>query len=173
MRLIGILLALCTIAIASPAFSELIDSTTVYIQSIESSSSPKPLAEIRYNPSTLEAEIAEFFAPELPPESKHVRIGAYDGAISDWKSSTSLTSADSFAKGFQPTIVLSLDAQGGLLGVAYKSAKIDAGQTRDFGPKVKVLKMSRGKLPELNRPVVLSAEGRLEEPEPEKTMLQK
>jgi hypothetical protein len=33
--------------------------------------------------------------------------------------------------------------------------------------------MGKGKLPELNRPVVLSAEGKLEEPEPEKTMLQK
>lgn len=54
-----------------------------------------------------------------------------------------------------------------------KSGKIDAGATRDFGPKIKVLKTVKGKLPELNRPVVLSPEGKVAEPEPEKTMLQK
>jgi len=97
----------------------------------------------------------------------------YDAATSSWKSSTSMTSAESFSKGYSPTLVLSLDAQGGVIGVSCKSGKIDAGQTRDFGPKVKVLKTAKGKLPELNRPVVLSPEGKLAEPEPEKSMLQK
>jgi hypothetical protein len=173
MRPIVPLLTLCANAIAILAASDFIDSTTVYIQSIDSTSSPSPLAEIKYNPSTLDAELAEFFAPELAPELKHVRIGVYDVATSSWKSSTSMTSADSFAKGYRPTIVLSLDAQGGVLGVTTKSAKIDAGQTRDFGPKVKVLKMAKGKVPELNRPVVLSLEGKVAEEEPEKTLLQK
>jgi len=173
MRPIALLLALCINAITSLATSDFIDSTTVYIQSIDSTSSPSPLAEIKYNPSTLDAELAEFYAPELAAESKHVRIGVYDAATSSWKSSTSMTSVDSFVKGYRPTIVLSLDAQGGVLGVMTKSAKIDAGQTRDFGPKVKVLKMVKGKLPELNRPVVLSPEGKEAVVEPEKTMLQK
>ena len=84
-----------------------------------------------------------------------------------------MTSAESFSKGYSPTLVLSLDAQGGVIGVSCKSGKIDAGQTRDFGPKVKVLKTAKGKLPELNRPVVLSPEGKLAGPEPEKSMLQK
>lgn len=173
MKPIALLLTLCANAIGALAASDFIDSTTVYIQSIDSTSSPRPLAEIKYNPSTLDAEIAEFFTPELAPQSKHVRIGVYDAATSTWKSSTSMTSADSFAKGYRPTIVLSLDAQGGVLGVTTKSAKIDAGETRDFGPKAKVLKMVKGKLPELNRPVVLSPEGKVAEEEPEKTLLQK
>lgn len=59
------------------------------------------------------------------------------------------------------------------MGATVKSSRIDAGQTRDFGPKVKVRRVGRGVAPELNRPVVLSAEGKLEEPEVEKTMLQK
>lgn len=84
-----------------------------------------------------------------------------------------MTSVGSFSKGYAPTFVLTLDAQGGVLGVACKSGKIDAGQTRDFGPKVQVLKSGTGKQPELNRPVVLSPEGKLEQPAPEKTMLQK
>jgi len=80
---------------------------------------------------------------------------------------------ESFSKGYAPTFVLTLDAQGGVLGVSCKSGKIDAGQTRDFGPKVKVVKTAKGKQPDLNRPVVLSPEGKLEEPPVEKTMLQK
>jgi len=172
MRFLAILVALC--APVFSASSDLIDSTTVYIQSVESSSTPViPLAEIKYNPSTLSAEFASFDAPELPPGSKLLRVGVYDVATSSWKSSTSTTSAGSFAKGYSPTLVLSLDAQGGVIGVSLKSGKIDAGQTRDFGPKVKILKTAKGPAPALNRAVVLSPEGKLEEPVPEKTMLQK
>ena len=173
MRPITLLITLCAHWGAISATSDFIDSTTVYIQSIDSTSTPSPLAEIKYNPSTLDAELVEFHAPELAPSSKHVRIGVYDAAKSSWKSSTSSTSAKSFAKGYRPTIFLSLDAQGAVLGVSVKSARIDAGQTRDFGPNVVVLKMVEGKLPELNRPIVLSPEGKEAVIEPEKTLLQK
>jgi hypothetical protein len=164
--------ALCAQAIGAIASSESTDSAVISIQPV-GSPSITTLAEIGYNPSTLSAEILSFDAPELSPDSKLLRIGVYDAATSSWKSSTSTTSVESFAKGYSPTLVLSLDAQGGIIGVTCKSAKIDAGQTRDFGPKVTVSKMGKGKLPELNRPIVLSPEGKLEEPVPEKTMLQK
>jgi hypothetical protein len=159
--------------LAIAASSELIDSTTISIQPIESSSIPITLAEINYNPSTLSAELVSYDAPEIDSESKLLRVGVYDTATSSWKSATSMTSAESFSKGYSPTLVLSLDAQGGVIGVSCKSGKIDAGQTRDFGPKVKMSKTAKGKLPELNRPVVLSPEGKLAEPEPEKSILQK
>jgi hypothetical protein len=172
MKFLAILVALCAPVFA--ASSELIDSTTVYIQSVEASSTPViPLAEIKYNPSTLSAEIVSFDAPELSPESKLIRVGTYDVLTSTWKSSTSTTSAESFAKGYSPTLVLSLDAQGGVIGISLKSGKIDAGQTRDFGPKVKVLKTAKARAPALNRAVVLTPEGKLEELVPEKTLLQK
>ncbi|KAE8449182.1 hypothetical protein EG329_008349 [Mollisiaceae sp. DMI_Dod_QoI] len=171
MRIFAVLAALYASAIA--AASDLIDSTTVYIQPIDRISSPAPLAEIKYNPSTLSAELVSFDAPEISPEAKLLRVGVYDVATESWKSSTSMTSAETFAKGYSPTLVLSLDAQGGIIGVSCKSGKIDAGQTRDFGPKIKVLKTVKGKLPELNRPVVLSPEGKVAVPEPEKTLLQR
>ena len=79
-----------------------------------------------------------------------------------------MTSASTFSKGYSPTLVLSLDAQGGVIGVSCKSAKIDAGETRDFGPKIKVLKTAKGKLPDLNKPVVLSPEGKVAVPLVEK-----
>jgi hypothetical protein len=171
MRLFTVIFVLCISTLA--VSSDLIDSTTVYIQSLSSTTRPVPLAEIKFNPSTLSAELVSFETPDLEIESKLLRVGVYDTATSSWKSSTSVTSVETFAKGFSPTLILSLDAQGEVIGVSCKSGKIDAGQTRDFGPKVKVLKMAKGKLPELNRPVVLSPEGKLAEPEPERTMLQK
>jgi hypothetical protein len=167
------LLAFCSTLLAIAASSDLIDSTTISIQPVESSSPPVTLAQIKYNPSTLSTELVSYDAPEVDSESKLLRVGVYDTATSTWKSSTSVTSAKSFFKGYSPTLLLSLDAQGGVIGVSCKSGKIDAGQTRDFGPKVKVLKTVKGKLPELNRPVVLSPEGKLAEAEPEKSMLQK
>jgi hypothetical protein len=57
--------------------------------------------------------------------------------------------------------------------VSVSSGKIDAGQTRDFAPKVLVRGVQQGKGPVLNKPVLLSPEGKVAQPEPEKTMLQK
>jgi hypothetical protein len=149
-------------------------TTTVCLQSIASTSLPvTPLAEIQYDPFTLSAEFVTFDAPELSPEVKLIRIGVCDTATQVWKSSTSVTSVDSFSKSYAPIIVLSLDTHGDIIGVTCKSVKVDAGQTRDFGPKVKVVKMTKGKRPELNRPVVVSKEGTEEGEVPEKTMLQK
>lgn len=159
--------------LAASATQNLIDSATIYVQSIDLASTASPLAEIKYNPSTLQAEIVSFSGPELSTDAKLLRIGIYDVTTSSWRSSTSVTSTESFSKGFAPTLVLSLDAHGGIIGISCKSAKIDAGQTRDFGPKVKLLKTERGKLPVLNTPVVLSPEGKMEEPEPEKSLFQK
>lgn len=175
MRVLTLFLAFCTQVLTASSSSDLLDSTTVYIQSIGSSAAAPiaHLAEIKYNPTTLSAEIVSFEPPDLLADAKLVRVGVYDVATASWKSSTSMTSAESFAKGFRPTLVLSLDAQGGVLGVACKSGKIDAGQTRDFAPRVKLLRTGKGKQPELNKPVVLSPEGKLAQPEPEKTMLQK
>jgi len=165
------LLALCTTALSLSA--DLIDSTTISIQPLSGSAPILSLAEIKYNPSTLDAEIVSYSPPALPTDSELVRVGVYDAATGRWKSSTSMTAAESFAKGYRPTIVLSLDAQGGVLGVACKSGKIDAGESRDFAPRVKVLKTVKGQQPHLNRPVVLSPEGKVAVPEVEKTMLQK
>lgn len=173
MRVVTLLFTFCVQFLLTTSESILLDTTTIYIQPLSPSSPPSVLAEIKYNPSTLSASIASFEPPELSPDSKNVRIGVYDAATSSWKSSTSLTSADSFSKGYQPTLVLSLDDQGGVLGVSVSSGKIDAGQTRDFAPKVLVRGVQRGKGPVLNKPVVLSPEGKVAQPEPEKTMLQK
>jgi hypothetical protein len=149
-------------------------TTTVCLQSIASTPLPViPFAEIQYDPFALSAEFVTFDAPEVGSEANLIRIGICDTATQVWKSSTSVTSADSFSKGYAPFIILSLDRHGDVIGVTCRSVKVDAGHTRDFGPKVKVVKMTKGKRPELNRPIVVSKEGIEEGELPEKTMLQK
>lgn len=149
-------------------------SETISIQSIDTNPSPIiPLAEIRYDPSTLEAEFSSYDAPEISSQSKLVRIGIYDPTTKSWQTSTSVTSANSFNKGYAQTIILSLNVHGDVLGVSCKSAKIDAGQTRNFGPKVKAVRMVKGKTPELNRPIIASKDGTVEGEEPEKSFFQR
>jgi hypothetical protein len=149
-------------------------TTTIYVQPIDSRSSPiTPLADVQYDPSSLSAEISSFNAPALSPETNLVRIGIYDPVRHAWESSTSVTSVNSFRKDYAPILILSLDARGDVVGVSCKSWKIDAGQTRDFGPKIKVMRMTQGKRPELNRPIVVSNEGLVEGEVPEKTLFQK
>ncbi|KAI9742485.1 MAG: hypothetical protein M1818_004019 [Claussenomyces sp. TS43310] len=146
-------------------------TSTVYVQYI-GSKAIVPLAQVQYNPSTLDTDLSSYDAPEIPPDTELVRIGIYDEVKKSWTTSTSVTSPETFGKGFAPTIILSFDAQGDVLSVTCKSGRIDAGQTRDFGPKVKVFKVVRGKTPELNKPIVLK-EGLPEGEVPEKTLLQR
>jgi hypothetical protein len=153
----------------------------VFIQPILTSA-PKPvlLAEVSYDLAGLSTPaIVSYEAPELPePASSEdqpllVRVGLYDPKSRQWVSGTTVTSADNFSKGYAPTLVLSTDARGDVLSAACKGVRIDAGHTRDFGPSVVVLPETRGKQPELNKPVVLSATGRKMDEEVPKTFLQK
>jgi hypothetical protein len=172
MRFSALLLPFCaSLVIAADGNPDLPSSTTIYVESIGASTIAS-LAEIKYNPYTLDAELTSYDPPEIPASSDLVRVGVYDKVKNDWASSTSVTSAESFSKGYSPIIILSLGAQGEVLGVTCKSGRIDAGQTRDFGPKVKVVTMTKGKSPDLNKPIVLK-EGRLEAEVPEKTLLQR
>ncbi|KAH7040507.1 uncharacterized protein B0I36DRAFT_310842 [Microdochium trichocladiopsis] len=105
---------------------------------------------------------------------KLLRIGVWDPSTATWASSTSVASAENFGKGYSPQIMLSVDARSGdVVGAALRGVRIDAGQTRDFGPKAVLLVDSPGKQPDLNKPVVLAPNGKKVEPVPEKTLLQK
>jgi hypothetical protein len=162
----------------------LADTVPVFIQPISSSeAAPALLIEISHdvpetttdptNPPQISTEILSYEAPELPEDAKLVRIGAYDSKAARWTSSTTVISVENFGKGYSPHFVLTLDANGkDLIGVACRGVRVDAGYTRDFGPQVKVEVAGRGKQPELNKPVVLSPEGKKVVPE-EKTFLQK
>lgn len=164
----------------------------IYIQPLGASSSsavssPAPLAKVTYELSKTGeegphpfpfAEVTSYEAPELPEASSLVRIGLFDPATREWIGATSAASVENFGKGYSPHFLVNLvPARDGkevqLLGASLKGVRIDAGQTRDFGPQVKLVVASRGKQPELNRPVVLSPEGKKLGEKEEKTFLQK
>ena len=149
-------------------------TASIYIQAVTASpGTPVPLAELQFDtlaPSA--AQVVTYDAPELPDETKLVRIGVYDPSAKQWASSTSVASIDNFEKGYAPTLILSVEQSGEPISAAVRGVRIDAGQTRDFGPQAMVLVTAAGKQPDLNKPVILSPEGKQVVPE-EKTMLQK
>ncbi|KAI0402158.1 hypothetical protein F4802DRAFT_386653 [Xylaria palmicola] len=173
MKLATIISGLAGLALTS--FASASDRmATVYIQAVAASpATPVPLAELQYDilaPS--EAQVLTYEAPELPDDTKLVRVGVYDTAAKEWTSSTSVASVDNFDKGYSPALMLSVDQAGNPISAAIRGVRIDAGQTRDFGPQAVVLVTAAGKQPDLNKPVVLSPEGKQVVPE-EKSMLQK
>ena len=146
---------------------------TISIQPVGSSSADiHTLAHIHFNPSTLEAAIASYEPPAFGAGAGMVKLGVYDSKAGTWDRATA-TSALNFERGYAPVITVALYADGNVAGVNCRSEKIDAGHTRDFGPKVVVTSMQNGKAPILNRPIALSKEGKVEVEVPEKTMLQK
>uniref|UniRef100_A0A8H7TNS2 ER membrane protein complex subunit 10 n=1 Tax=Bionectria ochroleuca TaxID=29856 RepID=A0A8H7TNS2_BIOOC len=170
MHFVPILTALLTAALAAAQPR----SAQVYIHPISSSSKPAPLAEIAYDTAALSssASVISYEAPELPESSELIRIGLYDTKSSQWISGTTVASTENFSKGYAPHFVLSVDSRGEVISTALKGVRIDAGQTRDFGPQATLLVESKGKQPELNKPVVLSPEGKKVEEE-EKSFFQK
>ncbi|KAI1135243.1 hypothetical protein F5Y05DRAFT_394922 [Hypoxylon sp. FL0543] len=166
--------ALMGLALASLA-SAADRTAAIYIQPVsQAPAAPAPLAEIRYDPAAAAspAEVISYEAPEIPDEARLVRVGAYDPSAKRWASSTSVASVENFSKGYSPTLILSVDQKGDVLGAALRGVRIDAGQTRDFGPQALVLVTEPGKQPELNKPVVLSPEGK-DAVQDERTFFQK
>ncbi|POS74827.1 hypothetical protein DHEL01_v206773 [Diaporthe helianthi] len=154
-------------------------TANIYIQPLGSSSAPVLLAGLTYDSSApgtaSSASVTSYEAPDLPESTELVRVGIYDTNQKQWAGSTSVASAENFSKGYSPHLVLSVDGTSGdevVLGASVRGVRIDAGQTRDFGPQASLLLASRGKQPDLNKPIVLSPEGKKVENE-EKTFLQK
>lgn len=146
----------------------------VSIQPVEVAAKPATLAGIAFDlASAEEPSIESYEAPDLPEDTKTVRIGLYDKKAKAWTSGTTVASVENFSKGYSPHIILSVDGQGQVVSAALKGVRIDAGQTRDFGPKAIVLGTTKGTQPQLNKPITLSAEGKKLPAEPEKTFLQK
>ena len=170
MRFTTVLSALCVITGVTAQQR----TAQLYLQPLSTTSKPEPLAEISYDPAAVgSSSIVSYEPPELDESTPSlVRIGLYDKKSAQWISGTTVASSENFGKGYAPNLILNVDARGEVLSTAVKGVRIDAGQTRDFGPQAVVLVEAKGKQPELNKPVVLSPEGKKVE-EVEKTFLQK
>lgn len=129
------------------------------------------LAQISYTSSN--ATVKKYTAPKIPAGDDIVRVGFYH-ASGSW--SGVATSASNFAPEKDKKVLLHLNTNGELYHVGFKasdqpsSSKTGKGK---HGLSVEVVKMQQGPTPHLNKPVVLNAEGQVEDKEPEKTFLQK
>ncbi|KAF6831137.1 hypothetical protein CPLU01_06960 [Colletotrichum plurivorum] len=174
MRATTLLSAFFAATVAAAAEARLAKIYIEPVSLVASKAAPVPLAEVEYDvtkPS--EATVASFELPELPKDgAKLVRVGVYDPASAQWTSSVSVASTENFAKGYSPNILLSVDADGNVIGAGLKGVMVDAGVTRDFGPQAVVRVARQGKTPELNKPIALSPEGKKVVQE-EKTLFQK
>ena len=190
-RLIALLIsAASTTVSAADDDDNSLRTATVYIQPITPPSSAVPipslLAELQYpasastSPGSEQPSVISYEAPDLDSSSSSpsslAKIGTYDPVSKQWSSSTSVVSTKNFRKGYSPHFLLSVGDGGDVVSVTLKGVRIDAGQTRDFGPQVVVRRTDEGGVePSLGKNVVLSPDGRKvgAEGETEKSFLQK
>lgn len=143
-----------------------------------------PLTKISYSYPSLNATIKSFIAPQSSRGDEWVRIGFYKGG-NEW--SGMAVSPRIFNPGQGRKLELMVDAQGEPLHVALRSVHTQplavktskqSGSAQSPPPQqrpitVEIVRQLPGPQPELNKPVVLSPDGKLEDKEPEKTFLQK
>lgn len=150
------------------------------------SSSPQELATISYNEdSSSTATISNYKAPKVAVTSADtpdlVRVGLYDPSTKEWRGV--VTSATSFDPKYQQQLSLHIDPEGAPWHVAFSAYPKPkpvpkarrAGEQVEVVPQVitEIVTPKPGPTPHLNKPILLSKDGKVEEKEPEKTFLQK
>lgn len=161
-----------------------------------SSTSPQEFAKISYDAQTMTSQVLEYSQPHFSGSADAlVRVGLYDTATSQWRGV--LTTVASFDPVLQQDLVLLLDDAKDVYHVGFsghakvkpsesmkskaktKSKVISAseehatGAVDNFPLKVTLETPVAGPLVQLNKPVKVSKEGKVEEKEPEKSFLQK
>lgn len=109
------------------------------------------------------------------PENELVRIGVYDPVTKAWRGT--VTSASSFDPSVNGRLRININEAGEVWGASWHASltkpladSVPAGQqTKQFD----VVSMAPAPQPLLNRPVVVNPDGKVAEPEPEKSMMQK
>ncbi|GAB7351453.1 hypothetical protein MBLNU459_g2115t1 [Dothideomycetes sp. NU459] len=140
--------------------------------------SPKSqqLAQITYGYPSLNYSIKSYTPPSLSAAGEVVRIGfSRPGSEDGW--SGIATSSANFGPDRSKKLRLHLDASGELYHVGFSaipnlSTSGDSGHKEDL--KVELVEEQNGPRPHLNKPVVVNAEGKVDDgKEPEKTFFQK
>lgn len=149
-------------------------SVTLYVSSVPVSAntatipSAIPLAQIEYDADQSVGTLASYTPPTGSYSPDHlVRIGLTDLTSESWRGI--VTSAASFADKYHKKFVIHVDDKGEPYHVGFGTSARGEGAEVE----VEIVKRGEGPKPMLNKPVVLNAEGKLEEKEPEKTFLQK
>ena len=144
------------------------------------SAQPSLLARVSYDPTTLESDVLSY-SSSLPVKKSSsedvVRVGLYTSSPTDpkhWVGSLTSLSALAGGAGHVPTIRLHLGAAGEVYHVSVKTSLLEEGAVSEGGdPVVEVVAATAGPRPHLNRPVVVSPDGKGSEEVVEKTFFQK
>lgn len=115
-------------------------------------------------------------APRKSGTEERARLGLLDGAGKAFNGSTTLASMLALQQPgpLEAELYLQLDEDGMPASVALRGTKLDSQSSGDAGqPRLLVMTAAPEAKPVLNRPVVLNAEGKVDEPVQEKTLLQK
>lgn len=137
-----------------------------------SASKSRSLAKLSYNPE--EATVLSYKALALPAGEEIVRIGFHHPSTGSW--SGIATSAANFAEGKDKKIQLLLNEQGEVYHVGFKTSDWPTsakGGSKKDDMSVEVVPMQPASTIQLNKPVVLNADGKLAGQPEEKTFLQK
>lgn len=151
-------------------------SVTVFMQSVPASSSlqtaiipsPIPLVQISYDADQTTGTVVSYTPPQGSYASDHLlRIGLHDKAPDSWKGVVS--SAASFGQEYKKKFVVHVDEQGKPYHVGFGASPKGTGEEIE----VEIVQRQAGPKPVLNKPIVLNAEGRIDEKEPPKSFIQK
>lgn len=140
------------------------------------SPNPQQLAQITYGYPSLNYSVKSYTSPSIPDSSDIVRVGFFRSGKEDAWSGVA-TSAANFAPGRQPKLRLQLDARGQVYHVGFSASPLigkTSGTSHPAELKVELVEQQAGPLPHLNKPIVVDAEGKVDDgKEPEKSFLQK
>lgn len=168
---------------ASLALADAVNTRTVTVWAWPfSSPSPQELAKISFDAQAMTTTVLEYKQPRFSESiDSAIRVGLYDVETTQWRGV--LTAAASFDTALQQQIILLLDGSGDVYHLAFggaarpaksTNAKTSGGVFADSGPlKVTLERPTPGPRVQLNKPVKISKEGKVDEKEPEKGFLQK
>ena len=165
-----------TVALSSQENTVQEHSATIYAWPF-SSALPSKLAEVTYDLIGGKNIINQFTAPTVSssPDNDLIRVGVYDPVTKAWRGT--ITSASSLDPSVHGRLRINVNEAGEVWGASWHASMtkpqadtLEAGQqTKQFD----LVLTAPAPQPLLNRPVVLNPDGKVAEPEPEKTMLQK
>ncbi|KAK2855545.1 hypothetical protein FQN49_005087 [Arthroderma sp. PD_2] len=176
MRLLNLLSSALLVAVTAASSPSAIQ-TELFYQPIAASSKPVSLAQISYDPVTLQSTVNSYTPPQLSKDGKDsdlIRIGAYPepnnwvgvlSSLSIFKpSSSSLPSSDS------PTILLYLDSRNRVYHVGISSRPSATENRRNEAGKasqlnVEVVRSGAAAVPHLNKPITRRVDDEGEEQE--------
>lgn len=180
-----VLLSVVSILVAAQGTAQ---KVTIYSWPM-SASKPSELAQLEYSEAStgFRSSISNFSPPTLASEGapsttkELVRIGLYDPATKGWQGV--VTAANSFDPKYQQKITLHMDPdhQPWHIGFSAYTKPSPTQKMRRKGEEPEVIPQviseviipSPAPTPHLNKPVVLSPEGKVDDKPEEKTFLQK